>query len=138
MGNWSKKRTHRFDEEVRDPEIPSSSVAPFTVAVRTRSRAMVNVGEAPITSSSGTAQQSGEPKYKGTHRRGEPGLHHHPGCITVEDEVATSGPRCSWTPSRKEYISYTLQSEFDINENTLNYIDKQLGEVTVILERARG
>ncbi len=35
----------------------------------------------------------------------------------------------------REYMRYTLQSEFDINENTLNYIDKQLAEVTVILEQ---
>lgn len=31
------------------------------------------------------------------------------------------------------YIHYTLQSEFDINDNTMGYIDKQLDEVTVIL-----
>ena len=33
------------------------------------------------------------------------------------------------------YIRYTLQSEFDINDNTMLYIDKQLDEVTVILNR---
>jgi capsular exopolysaccharide synthesis family protein len=33
------------------------------------------------------------------------------------------------------YIEYTLQSEFEINENTMRYIDRQLGEVTVILNK---
>ncbi|MBK8497430.1 MAG: polysaccharide biosynthesis tyrosine autokinase [Flavobacteriales bacterium] len=54
--------------------------------------------------------------------------------VTVEDEVAARAKMFLDTLSRV-YINYTLQSEFDINENTLNYIDKQLGEVTVILEQ---
>ncbi|HNU55572.1 MAG TPA: Wzz/FepE/Etk N-terminal domain-containing protein, partial [Flavobacteriales bacterium] len=54
--------------------------------------------------------------------------------VTVEDEVGTRAKMFLDTLSY-EYIRYTLQSEFDINENTLNYIDKQLGEVTVILEQ---
>ena len=54
--------------------------------------------------------------------------------ITAEDEVAARAKMFLDTLS-KEYIRYTLKSEFDINENTLNYIDKQLGEVTVILEQ---
>jgi len=53
--------------------------------------------------------------------------------ITVEDEVGVRAKMFLDTLS-KEYIRYTLQSEFDINENTLNYIDKQLAEVTVILD----
>ncbi|HMC97462.1 MAG TPA: polysaccharide biosynthesis tyrosine autokinase [Flavobacteriales bacterium] len=54
--------------------------------------------------------------------------------ITVEDEVAARAKMFLDTLS-KVYITYTLQSEFDINENTLSYIDKQLSEVTVILEQ---
>ena len=54
--------------------------------------------------------------------------------IRMEDEVAERAKMFLDTLS-KEYIRYTLQSEFDINENTLGYIDKQLAEVTVILEQ---
>ena len=54
--------------------------------------------------------------------------------VTAEDEVATRAKMILDTLS-KEYITYTLQSEIDINENTLKFIDKQLGEVTVILEQ---
>lgn len=54
--------------------------------------------------------------------------------VTVEDEVAQRAQRFLDSLSAT-YISYTLQSEFDINENTLNYIDRQLDEVTVILEQ---
>lgn len=54
--------------------------------------------------------------------------------VTVEDEVGVRAKMFLDTLS-KEYISYTLQSEFDINQNTLEYIDRQLSEVSVILER---
>jgi capsular exopolysaccharide synthesis family protein len=54
--------------------------------------------------------------------------------VTAEDEVAVRAKMFLDTLSRV-YIDYTLQSEFDINENTLRYIDKQLDEVTVILEQ---
>ncbi|MBK9176771.1 MAG: polysaccharide biosynthesis tyrosine autokinase [Flavobacteriales bacterium] len=54
--------------------------------------------------------------------------------VTVEDEVAQRAQRFLDSLS-STYIQYTLQSEFDINENTLKYIDKQLDEVTVILEQ---
>ena len=54
--------------------------------------------------------------------------------ITVEDEVETRAKMFLDTLS-KVYIEYTLQSEFDINDNTVNYIDNQLEEVTVILAR---
>lgn len=54
--------------------------------------------------------------------------------IATEDEVPARAKMFLDTLS-KVYIDYTLQSEFDINENTLNYIDKQLAEVTVILEQ---
>ena len=54
--------------------------------------------------------------------------------INVEDEVEVRAKMFLDTLS-KVYIDYTLQSEFDINENTVNYIDKQLEEVTVILAR---
>lgn len=54
--------------------------------------------------------------------------------ITVEDEVGIRAKMFLDTLSR-QYIRHSLQSEFDINENTLQYIDKQLAEVSVILER---
>ncbi|HRH38520.1 MAG TPA: polysaccharide biosynthesis tyrosine autokinase, partial [Flavobacteriales bacterium] len=54
--------------------------------------------------------------------------------VTAEDEVGERAKMFLDTLS-KVYIDYTLQSEFDINENTLHFIDKQLAEVTVILEQ---
>lgn len=54
--------------------------------------------------------------------------------VKVEDEVGVRAKMFLDTLSR-EYIKYTLQSEFDINQNTIEYIDKQLGEVSVILDR---
>ncbi|MFN6115923.1 MAG: GumC family protein [Flavobacteriales bacterium] len=57
--------------------------------------------------------------------------------VTMEDEVAIRAKMFLDTLSNV-YIQYTLQSEFDINENTLGYIDKQLAEVTVILEQHEG
>lgn len=54
--------------------------------------------------------------------------------ITVEDEIPLRAKMFLDTLSRI-YIDHTMRSEFDINENTLNYIDKQLDEVTVILNQ---
>ena len=54
--------------------------------------------------------------------------------VTVDDEIATRAKMFLDTLSA-EYIKYTLQGDFDINENTLNYIDKQLDEVTTILNQ---
>ena len=54
--------------------------------------------------------------------------------VTVEDEVGVRAKMFLDTLSQ-EYITYSLQSEFDINKNTQDYIDKQLAEVSVILER---
>lgn len=54
--------------------------------------------------------------------------------VTVEDEVESRAKTFLDTLS-KVYIDYTLRSEFEINQNTVNYIDKQLDEVTVILAR---
>ena len=54
--------------------------------------------------------------------------------VTVDDEVQSRAKMFLDTLS-KMYIEYTLQSEFEINENTLTYIDRQLDEVSVILER---
>jgi len=53
--------------------------------------------------------------------------------ITVEDEVADRAKVFLDTLSRV-YIDYSLQSEFDINRNTLVFIDRQLDEVSAILE----
>lgn len=52
--------------------------------------------------------------------------------ISVEDEIPERAKLFLDSLSH-EYIQYTLQSDFDINENTLTYIDKQLNEVTGIL-----
>ncbi|MBK8338971.1 MAG: hypothetical protein IPK99_02680 [Flavobacteriales bacterium] len=52
--------------------------------------------------------------------------------ITVEDEIAARAKMFLDSLSRV-YIDYTQQSEIDINQNTLRYIDKQLDEVTLIL-----
>lgn len=52
--------------------------------------------------------------------------------ISVEDEVADRAKLFLDTLS-SEYITYTLQGDVDINENTLKYIDKQLDEVSGIL-----
>ncbi|MCB0782604.1 MAG: hypothetical protein KDC03_24195, partial [Flavobacteriales bacterium] len=54
--------------------------------------------------------------------------------ITVEDQVPEKA-KLFLDSLSKGYIDYTLQSEFDINENTLSYIDRQLDEVTDILGR---
>jgi len=54
--------------------------------------------------------------------------------VTVEDEVGVRAKMFLDTLSM-QYINYTLQSQIDINEKTLQYIDKQLSEVSVILER---
>ncbi len=53
--------------------------------------------------------------------------------IQVEDEVATRAKTFLDTLSRV-YIDYTLQSEFDINNNTVVFIDRQLEEVSRFLE----
>lgn len=52
--------------------------------------------------------------------------------LTLEDEIPSRAVTFLDTLSR-EYINYTLQSQIDINENTLRYIDKQLNEVVDIL-----
>jgi capsular exopolysaccharide synthesis family protein len=54
--------------------------------------------------------------------------------VTVEDEVGVRAKMFLDTLSQ-QYIKYSLQSMFDINENTLQYIDKQLAEVTTILDQ---
>ena len=66
--------------------------------------------------------------------------------ITLEDEAYTSILKIQVTdyiPARaktfldtlsKVYIDYTLEKEVSINENTLRYIEKQLAEVTDILD----
>ena len=52
--------------------------------------------------------------------------------VRVEDEIAERAKMFLDTLSR-EYIDYTLKSEFDINDRTLTYIDRQLNEVSGIL-----
>ncbi len=52
--------------------------------------------------------------------------------VRVEDEIPLRAKMFLDTISR-EYISYTLQSEFDINDRTISYIDKQIEEVSAIM-----
>jgi capsular exopolysaccharide synthesis family protein len=47
--------------------------------------------------------------------------------LTLEDEIPARAVTFLDTLSRV-YIDYTLQSKIDVNENTINYIDKQLKE----------
>ena len=54
--------------------------------------------------------------------------------VTVEDQIPIKA-KLFLDSLSAQYIHYTLQSEFDINQNTLNYIDRQLDEVTQILNR---
>jgi len=54
--------------------------------------------------------------------------------VRVEDEVPERA-KLFLDSLSQQYIDYTIQSEFDINENTMTYIDKQLDEVTVILNK---
>ncbi len=53
--------------------------------------------------------------------------------ITVRDEVPERAKTFLDTLARV-YIDYTLQSEITVNEKTLEYIDRQLDEVTGILD----
>lgn len=52
--------------------------------------------------------------------------------VRVEDEIPIRAKMFLDTISR-EYIDYTLQSEFDINDRTISYIDKQIDEVSGIM-----
>jgi hypothetical protein len=52
--------------------------------------------------------------------------------VKTEDEIALRAKLFLDTLS-KEYKNFNLQSEYDINDNTLKFIDKQLDEVTVVL-----
>ncbi|MBK9759724.1 MAG: polysaccharide biosynthesis tyrosine autokinase [Flavobacteriales bacterium] len=52
--------------------------------------------------------------------------------VKVEDEIAERAKMFLDTLS-KEYIEYNLRSEYDINERTLGYIDKQINEVSSTL-----
>ena len=53
--------------------------------------------------------------------------------VTMEDEIPERAIMFLDTLS-SVYVSNSLQSKIRINENTINYIDKQLGEVTFILD----
>ena len=53
--------------------------------------------------------------------------------VSVEDEIPVRAKMFLDTLS-KVYIDHTLKSEIEVNENTMRYIDRQLDEVTRILE----
>lgn len=53
--------------------------------------------------------------------------------VTTEDEVPERA-KLFLDSLSAGYIRYTLKSEYDINDNTVNYIDRQLAEVTVVLD----
>ena len=124
------KKKYRFDEEGRDPD------GEYIINVKRTSQ----INKDAIGSLSRIDYQflRHEPtKLVGRYVSGVEVNNHEYTTIlevTVEDEVATRAKMFLDTLS-KVYIEYTLQSEFDINENTLRYIDKQLAEVTVILEQ---
>ncbi|MGD1847678.1 MAG: GumC family protein [Salibacteraceae bacterium] len=52
--------------------------------------------------------------------------------VTVNDRLAERASAFLDTLSQ-EYIKYTLENKIEVNENTLQYIDKQLDEVTTIM-----
>ena len=52
--------------------------------------------------------------------------------VRVEDEIPMRAKMFLDTISL-EYINYTLKSEFDINDRTISYIDKQIDEVSGIM-----
>ncbi|HRD51856.1 MAG TPA: polysaccharide biosynthesis tyrosine autokinase [Flavobacteriales bacterium] len=54
--------------------------------------------------------------------------------VTTEDEVPERA-KLFLDSLSAGYIRYTLKSEYEINENTVNYIDRQLAEVTVVLDQ---
>ncbi len=54
--------------------------------------------------------------------------------VTTEDEVPERA-KLFLDSLSAEYIRQTLKSEYEINENTVNYIDRQLAEVTVVLDQ---
>jgi capsular exopolysaccharide synthesis family protein len=123
-----QKRKHRFDEEVRD-----------LLYILTVQRTPW-MGEASMANVAATdyqfvrhARRTLVGRYKGRVNLENQEFTTILG-VTVEDEVEARAKMFLDTLS-KVYIDYTLQSEFDINDNTVTYIDNQLDEVTVILDR---
>jgi len=57
--------------------------------------------------------------------------------VTVRDEVPERAKMFLDTLA-KVYLDYTLQSEITVNEKTLMYIDRQLDEVTAVLDAEEG
>ncbi|HOY29127.1 MAG TPA: polysaccharide biosynthesis tyrosine autokinase [Flavobacteriales bacterium] len=125
-----EKRVFRFDEDARDPE----------------NQFIIRIDRSPLFGDSGLERAKGTDYQFIKHERSNL-VKKYKGRIavdnqefttildvTVEDEVGIRAKMFLDTLSH-QYIQYSLQSEFDINQNTLEYIDKQLGEVTVILER---
>ncbi len=53
--------------------------------------------------------------------------------ISVKDHLASKAKMFLDSLS-STYIEYTIQAQIDLNENTLNYIDKQLAGITLILD----
>lgn len=123
-----QKRTHRFDEEVRDPLY-------ILTVQRTPWLTKENMGNVAATDYQFKRHQRNRlvGQYKARIKVENQDFTTILG-ITVEDEVESRAKMFLDTLS-KVYIDYTLKSEFDINQNTVNYIDKQLDEVTVILTR---
>jgi tyrosine-protein kinase Etk/Wzc len=53
--------------------------------------------------------------------------------ISLQDQIPERS-RIFLDSLSSKYIAYTLQNEFDINDNTLLYINKQINEVTQIID----
>ena len=125
-----EKRVFRFNEDVRDPENQ------FFLKVQR----MPLVSDRELQRASGTDYQFVRHERSGLVKKYKSRIDVSNQDyttildVTVEDEVGVRAKMFLDTLS-KEYIRYSLQSEFDINRNTIDYIDKQLAEVSVILER---
>lgn len=120
----------RFDEEVRDPG----------------NQFMLRVARSPYSGGAGLERATGTDYQFIKHERSSLVKKYKSRInvenqefttildVTAEDEVGVRAKMFLDTLS-KVYIQYSLQSEFDINQNTMTYIDRQLAEVTVILEQ---
>lgn len=125
------KRTHRFGEFVRTPEYLLKITKPKSISTQSIEQLKLAEYQFVIHSDSYLLR-----KYKSS--LSVKNVDYTSILeLTVEDEIPERAKTFLDTLS-KVYIEYTLQSEIDINENTLNYINRQLSEVTEILNQIEG
>jgi capsular exopolysaccharide synthesis family protein len=53
--------------------------------------------------------------------------------LTLTDEISARSTLILDSLA-SEYLNYTLKSQFDVNENTMTYINKQIDEVTLLMD----